>query len=151
MPTSTQLDTRVLDAIIRNLDGNVSDAVAKAAFAIEGRAKLKAPVDTGALRASIHVSMKRKSGFDDAKASAIQRSTRKNGAGVVRVLKSENFVQLPEPKDDATAYVGPSVEYGAPVELGSATRAGTPYLLPAVREVEAEFRKLLGKAVTNGQ
>jgi hypothetical protein len=151
MPTSTQLDTRVLDAIIRNLDGNVANAVAKAAFAIEGRAKLKAPVDTGALRASIYVSFKRSSGFDDAKASATQRSQRKNGAGVIRPLKDENFVQLPTPQDDATAYVGPSVEYGAGVELGTSTRAGTPYLLPAVREVEVEFRKLLGEAVTNGK
>ncbi len=151
MPYSTTLDTSVLDAIIRNLDGNVENAVAKAAFAIEGKAKLKAPVDTGALRASIHVSMKRSSGFDDAKASATQRSQRKNGAGLFKPLKDENFVQLPMPRDDATAYVGPSVEYGASVELGSATRAGTPYLQPAVREVEDDFRKLLASAVKNGK
>lgn len=127
-----ELDTRVLDALIRNLDGNVEEAVAKAAFAVEGRAKLKSPIDTGANRASIAVSMNRK-------APNVQRF-----AGV-------NYVELPTPSDNHTAYVGPTTEYGASLELGTSRRAATPYLLPAVRETEAEFRKMLGEAVTDGK
>jgi hypothetical protein len=44
--------------MIRNLDGNVAEAVAKTAFAVEARAKILAPVDTGALRASIYTALK---------------------------------------------------------------------------------------------
>lgn len=125
MAKSVELDTRVLDAIIKNLGGNVADAVAKAALSIEGRAKVKAPVDTGALRASIYTSTQ-------------------NGD-----TSSAGTNPLPVPTDDHTAYVGPSVEYGLFVEIGTVRRAGTPYLQPAVRETEDEFRKLLADAVVN--
>lgn len=151
MARNMQLDTRVLDGIIKNLDGNVANAVAKVAFALEGRAKVLAPVDTGALRASIYTSLKGNSKFDDARASAIQRSHRKNGAGRVQPLDSSDFAPLPVPTSDAVAYVGPSVEYGAAVELGSVKRGGTPYLLPAMRQTEDDLRKELGKAVRNGK
>src|SRR5690242_13841131 len=101
MPTSSKvtLDTKVLDSIIKALDGNITNAVAKAAFAVEGRAKAKAPVDTGALRASIYVSMKRGSKGNEAMSAA---RARRPEAGIEA---------LPVPRDDHTAYVGPSVEY----------------------------------------
>lgn len=134
---SVTLDTRVLDAIIKNLDGNVTNAVAKAAFAVEGRAKIKAPVDTGALRASIYVSMKRGGKGNEAMSAA-------------RARRPEAKVQaLPTPHDEHVAYIGPSVEYAQEVEMGGHGRAGRPYLQPALRETEAEFRELLGQAVRN--
>ncbi len=155
MPTSSNgtytLDTKVLDALIKNLDGNVAEAVAKAAFALEGRAKLRAPVDTGALRASIYTSLKGRSKFSDARAEAIGRGGRRNGSGKVEPLTNANFVELPKPNSDTVAHVGPSVEYGADVELGTARRSGTPYLQPAMRETEKDIRELLSKAVTNGK
>lgn len=129
------LDIIKLELLIKALDGNVRDAVAKAAFMVEGRAKTKAPVDTGALRASIYVSMKRGSKGDEAMSAA-------------RARRPEAIITpLPTPKDDLTAHVGPSVEYGEAVELGSARRAGTPYLQPALRETESDIKKLLSKAV----
>lgn len=139
MPTSSRvtLDTKVLDGIIKNLDGNITNAVAKAAFAVEGRAKIKAPVDTGALRASIYVSMKRGSKGSE----AISAAKARRPDAVTEAL--------PTPRDDHTAYIGPSVEYGQEVEMGSAHRSGRPYLQPALRETEAEFRELLAKAVRN--
>ena len=48
------LDTRKLNALIRKIPGNVADAVAATAFAIERQAKINAPVDTSALRGSIY-------------------------------------------------------------------------------------------------
>lgn len=137
--TTVTLDTRVLDAIVRNLGGNVADAVAKAAFAIEARAKVRAPVDTGALRASIYTSLAGGGRSSDAMADARSRNP------------DVETTPLPVPRDKHTAYVGPSVEYATALEFGSAGRAAQPYLIPAVRETEAEFRKLLGKAVTNGR
>ena len=129
------LDTKVLDKLIKHLDGNVEQAIASAAFMVEGRAKVNAPVDTGALRASIYVSMKRGGKASEAMAAAKARRP------------EANVNALPEPRDNFTAHVGPSVEYGMEVELGSATRGGTPYLGPALRQTEKDLRDLLGKAV----
>lgn len=134
---SFSLDTKVLDAIIKNLDGNITNAVAKAAFSVEAKAKQRAPVDTGALRASIYVSMKRGSKGNEAMSAA---KARRPEAGIEA---------LPVPRDNYTAYVGPSVSYAAEVELGSHGRAGRPYLQPALRETEVELRNLLSKAVKN--
>lgn len=139
MPTSfrVDLDTKVLDGIIKHLGGNVAEAVAKVGFAIEARAKIKAPVDTGALRASIYTSL-----HEGGRASEAMGEARARRPEVVTDA-------LPVPRDSHTAYVGPSVEYGIAIELGSTRRPGTPYLQPAVRETEDEFRKLLGIAVVN--
>lgn len=134
---SVTVDTRKLDNILKHLDGNVAKAVETAALAVEARAKLKAPVDTGALRASIYVEMKRSSGFPQARSEVKGRNAEVDAH------------QLPVPREEMVAHVGPSVEYGMEIELGSSKRAGTPYLQPAVRETEEEFRKLLGKAVKN--
>lgn len=134
-----KLDTKVLDALIANLDGNMTDAVTKAALMVEQRAKLRAPVQTGALRASIYVSMRRSSN-----GVAAMNNARLRRPGV----KTQ---ALPTPSNDFTAFVGPSVEYGAEVELGAARRAGTPYLQPALRETERDIRDLLARAVKNGK
>lgn len=136
--TSVTLDTSRLDSILRKLDGNVADAIAKTGFAVEGRAKIKAPVDTGALRASIYTSLAGGGRSDDAMADALSRRP-----GV-------ELSPLPVPRDNHTAYVGPSVEYAAELEFGSAGRAAQPYLLPAVRETEKEFLKMIGKAAVDG-
>lgn len=140
MPTSSSytLNTRVLDSLIKNTDGNVTKAIAKAAFMVEARAKIRAPVDTGALRASIYTAMARSSGANKAMSEA--RSRRPEA----------KVTALPVPRDDHVAHVGPSVEYGQAVELGSATRSGTPYLQPALRETEKDIKALLAEAV-NGK
>lgn len=139
MAKNIVLDTKILDGIIKHLNGNVAEAVAKIAFTIEAKAKQRAPVDTGALRASIYTSLK--NGGMGSKAMAAASALRPN------VLTDP----LPVPRDDHTAYVGPSVEYGLAVEIGTVQRSGTPYLQPAVRETESDFRKMLAKAVVNGK
>src|SRR5688500_9896824 len=101
MAKTVTLDTRLLDKIIKHLDGNVEEAVNKVAFAIEARAKQKAPVDTGARRASIHTSLK--DGGMGNKAMSEAGALRPNTL----------MLPLPVPRDNHTAYVGPSVEYGA--------------------------------------
>ena len=49
-----QIDTSGINRILRNLPGNRDRLVRRIAFEVEARAKQKAPVDTGALRASIY-------------------------------------------------------------------------------------------------
>ena len=133
--TVITLDTKVLDDMIRHLDGNIAEAVAKIAFSVEARAKVKAPIDTGALRSSIYTELKGRNDYNRARAEAIARRP-----GVVTNA-------LPTPKDKHTAYVGPSVEYGAAVHFGTRYMTGRPFLLEAVRETEREFRDFLAKAV----
>jgi hypothetical protein len=135
LKVNVRLDTKVLDGIIKKSDGNMANAVAETGFTVEGKAKVKAPVDTGALRASIYTSLK--GGRRGGPAMAEARERRPG------VLTEE----LPTPLKNTTAYVGPSVEYGLAVELGSVRRAGTPYLQPAVRETEDVFRQLVKEAV----
>jgi hypothetical protein len=133
-----QLDTRRLNEIIRNIDGNVYDAIRAIAFAIEAKAKVRAPVDTGALRSSIYVRVGNKTNnFGEASADARQRRP------------EAPIVELPAPESNAVAHIGPAVGYGAEVELGSHTRAGRPYLAPAVREVEGDLERYLRQVVTN--
>lgn len=143
MPVTTEVDTHVLDAILRNLNGNVAQKIAKIAFTIETKAKLKIPVDTGAARASIYTELKDGSKFDAVMGEATALAAKK------RVMTSKNFVRLPAPKNNHEAYVGPSVEYGASLELGDSRHAARPYLAPAVQEAADEFRQGMAEAITN--
>ena len=127
------VDKRKLDAIIAQFGGNVSQAVRTIAFSIEAKAKIKCPVDTGALRSSIMV------------------RTYERYGGMVNVVgrSGAGRQELPQPPDAATAYVGPTMEYGVYVELGTGRRRAKPYLVPAVRETEREIAEAF-KDIFNG-
>jgi len=125
--TIVELDTRKLNKLIRKIPGNVADAVAATAFAIERQAKINSPVDTGALRASIYTRIGNRDNYSEA-ASAV--AGRKAGTQIS---------QLPRPENATTAYVGPGVEYGIYVELGTSKRGAREFLLPAVRTVESSL------------
>jgi HK97 gp10 family phage protein len=131
--TIVELDTRKLNALIRKIPGNVADAVAATAFAIERQAKINAPVDTGALRNSIY-SRVGKSGGNHTEAAASVASAR----------PGTQMGVLPEPENATTAYVGPGVEYAVYVELGTSKRGAQPFLLPAVRAVESSLADKFG-------
>lgn len=136
MAAIVSLNTKVLDALIKQSNGLTASAIARTAFTIERLAKMKAPVDTGALRASIYTSLYRGSMSAEAMADA---QSRRPGT---------KTTPLPVPQNDWTAFVGPSVEYGADVEFGSVRRSGTPYLQPAARETEELFLKELGEVIS---
>ncbi len=132
--TIVELDTRKLNALIRKIPGNVADAVAATAFAIERQAKINAPVDTGALRNSIY-SRVGKSGGNQAETAASVASAR----------PGTQMGVLPEPENATTAYVGPGVEYAVYVELGTSKRGAQPFLLPAARAVESSLADKFGE------
>jgi HK97 gp10 family phage protein len=129
---SVEVDTTRLNRIIHNSDGEVADVIATIAFAIERLAKVNAPVDTGALRSSIYTKLKT-GGHEPA-----QRD------GVV-------YVDIPEPESELEAIVGPTVEYGIWVELGTSRMAAQPFLTPAVEQVTndlARFHGDMGRALS---
>lgn len=134
--TLVEIDTRKLNALIRKIPGNVADAVASTAFAIERQAKINAAVDTGAMRASIY--SKIGNGKDGHSAAASEAASRKPGTQINA---------LPEPENATTAYVGPGVEYAIHVELGTSKRGAQPFLLPAVRTVENSLADKFGGIV----
>jgi HK97 gp10 family phage protein len=96
-------DLRALGPEARKRAG---DAVVKAVADTKRDAKILAPVDTGALRASI------------------TGTTTRNVRGAV-------------------GEVGPTVEYGIYVELGTSTQPGQPYLGPAFDRNEPLFEQAL--------
>lgn len=127
-----EIDTTRLNRILNNLPGNRRDAVRATAFAIERKAKPKTRFDTGALRSSIYVRLGK-------------------GATPLPVVEGDaERVELPEPENDDTAHVGPSVEYGIWQELGTENMAGQPYLGPAVSESADELERGMRYAVTDG-
>ena len=109
------IDTSGINRILRNLGGNRDRVVRRIAFEVEARAKQKAPVDTGALRASIYT-----------------RTSNEQAPGPH---------PIPAPTEPGVAHVGPSVEYGVYQELGTSRMAAQPYLGPAVAEVRANLER----------
>lgn len=139
-----RLDSALLDKIIREMPDRADKAVRRVAFRVEARAKKNAPVKTGALRSSIYTST-RGTGMLSL-AGIVKRVGKKSTAG--------SFEPLPIPTKAATAYVGPSVEYGIFVELGTSRMAAQPFLTPAVEGVQqslaGEFASLFGESSMGG-
>jgi len=135
------IDTSRLNRILKNLGGNTHDYVRAVAFAIEAKAKPLTAVDTGALRSSIYTRIGNEDGGPAAHGEARGRNP------------DAELVELPRPPNNTTAHVGPGVSYGIEQEFGSATQAGQPYLVPAVREVtrdlERGFMRQARKVVTD--
>lgn len=131
---SVTVNTTRLNRIIHNVDGDVADVIATIAFAVERLAKENAPVDTGALRASIYTKTK----------AGGRQPTQSEGAV---------YVDIPEPENELEAIVGPTVEYGVFVELGSNRSPAQPYLLPAVEQIANSLDRFngdLGRALSDG-
>ena len=121
MTTRVFTDTRNLNNLIRRIPQRARDRVKAVAFQIEALAKMKAPVDTGSLRNSIYTSLKDENNPPEVATEA-----------------------LPNPSNELTAFVGPSVEYGIYQELGTSTMDAQPYLLPAARRVEQQLEEHFG-------
>lgn len=118
---SVSIDTSELDALARSLGkaaGGIGARTAavlrKTAYDIERSAKAQAPVDTGALRASI--------------------STSFSGDGRHGTMAAE---------------IGPTVEYGIYLELGTSRMPPQPYLAPAYEQHIGSLEAALGAAVEN--
>lgn len=123
----------VRDRAVKELDA----AVRATAFAVEGSAKQGAPVDTGALRASIYTVTSQGSG--GGKAAAVASARRPDQAfdsgGEVKPL---------------TALVVVGAQYGVHLEYGTVHMPAQPYLYPALaahretlsREVAAAVRRI---------
>jgi len=127
--THVVVDTRRLRTIIQGSGQNALEALGAVAFTVERLAKLLAPVDTGALRASIYTAMP---------GQANQLPPVPGGA---------KRVAIPTPTEALVAHVGPSVDYGVYQEFGTRFMAAQPFLIPALRRarsvVPTEFKRMV--------
>lgn len=140
-----------IPAIRRSLADLIGAKVREAAFEIEKRAKENTPVDTGALRNSIHVVTDRDDGYAEAVASAEAAHESALAAGKTPKGRSASselrlFPEPPKPKA-GEAIVAVGVEYGIDVERGTVRQAPQPYLTPAVEEVRPLFKNAVASAV----
>ena len=136
---TVEIDTRKLNDIIKKLPGNRDKAIRAVAFSIERKAKVKAPVDTGALRASIYTRT--------AKGSY---SSNEQMSGIPEVQSDAQRETLP-PVREGEAVVGPSVNYGIHVEFGTRRQRAQPYLGPAVNSTAKELAEHLKDVCTGGE
>lgn len=140
--SSVEADTSRLDRILRNLDGNVGEAIKKIGFSIEAKAKAnvqrQGAIDTGAYINSYYTRTRDSNPFSQVNSEVHRRRP------------EAQTTDLPSPENGHTAYVGPTVSYALDIELGSARMGARPSLQPAVRAVEDAMAEALGVAITDG-
>jgi HK97 gp10 family phage protein len=138
-PVSYEIDTTRLNQILQRLPGNLDQNIRAVAFAIEAKAKVKAPFETGALRSSIYTRTSKKA-----------YSNGKPLVGLPDVQGNPPREELPRPKA-GEAVIGPSVEYGIYQELGTGRMTARPYLGPAVNSSADELERAMANVVTDGE
>ena len=124
------LDTRELDRIVSQSKFNAQQVVTRLALQVEQRAKMLAPVDTGALRASIYTNTPGNNGFRGSIIRVVKRGER---------ATEREAEELPMPDGDIGAVVGSPMSYAAYVELGTSRMGARPYLTPSVETILSQF------------
>lgn len=124
---------------------NARQVVRWTAFLIEGDAKESCPVDTGALRASIHTITPLFSGRKTAMLEAYDLYW-----GNKQWYDPAKFPEAPELKppnpDDISAYVAAGMGYAWIVENGGARTPAQPFLYPAAERNKPYFVQEMIKA-----
>lgn len=130
-----------LPAILQALHTGTSRLVRKAAFDIEGHAKLYAAVDTGFMRSAIYV---------------VTSSETDYGHGV-NGDDGELLPQVDPPSDELEAYVAAGADYSEYVEHGTRHMAAQPFMAPAadavrpgVQAAAAKLAEALMRAAQSG-
>ena len=124
---TANLDNPKITGLVNNLEKHLSEAVRLTAFEVERNAKEAAPVDTGALRASILTVTEKSDGSASALKSASQ--PRKGRSGVTRQASVSNSFRRPKGPFQAVNAVG--VKYGKHVNYGTAKMRARPFLTVA--------------------
>lgn len=125
MPVQAEirLDTKVLDRLTAEMAYKAEQIVTKIAFDVEAGAKTRAPVDTGALKASIYTSTRRSSTYRDHTGDAFLANP---DARIAPEVEAPHRLE---------AVVAAPMEYAVYVELGTSKMGAQPFLGPAVEAV----------------
>ena len=130
-----KVDTQVAEQLLKDIPEKTDRIVRKHAFAIEAAAKIMAPVDTSALKNSIHTRTSKTDGAADAESMATSANP---GYG---------FDPAPKAKKLGIAYVGAGMEYAFYVEFGTSRTPAQPFLGPAVEQQRTAFFRDLENVV----
>jgi HK97 gp10 family phage protein len=131
------VDVSGLEKLADRLEAELAGAVAKAAFLIEAYAKMNAPVDTGALRASLYTSTW-DSGSEWGRSAASAAALRSG----VTVL-----ADIGKPSHRLEAIVAAGVNYASHVEYGTWRMSGRFYLRNAAMANLQQIRQLFVQAM----
>ena len=122
-----KLDTRELDKIVREMDGNKNKVGRMIGFELENEAKQRAKRVTGAMNSSIYTVTKDYDGYSAASGAARQANP--------KVLTQPH----PKPSGNVLANVGPCVNYAEYVEFGTSRMAAQPFLTPAAEVISQKI------------
>lgn len=131
------VDVSGLAQLADRLEAELASAVVKSAFLIEAYAKMNAPVDTGALRASLYTSTW-DSGSDWGRASS-EASALRSGVTVL--------ADIGKPSHRLEAIVAAGVNYASHVEYGTWRTSGRFYLRNAAMANLQPIRDLCAQAM----
>lgn len=121
----------------------VERVIRKTAFAIEREAKLRAPVETGFLRASIYtVTAGSSRSFARSSLRAAERRQQRTGN-----LSSQGLFPEVRVSDKYEALVAVGAEYGIFLEYGTLRSAAQPFMTPAVEAVRPAFERDMKRAL----
>jgi len=114
-------DFNHLNALANALASAIARVVTKTAFDIEAQAAENAPVDTGALQASIY----------ERTYTSHDRHDKTRGKGFFPLIK--------QPPNQYEAYVAVGANYGIYVEMGTRRMPAQPYFYPAIEANRQPF------------
>lgn len=118
----------------------IDTAVRKVAFDVQTKAQDVVPVDTGALKNSIHIINSKGSGYARSAASAAA-AVAKAGEPPRSMFPAVAPVRVGE------AIVAVGMEYGYDVEYGDGRREPKPYLTPAVEQLRPALARAVALAL----
>lgn len=132
--SEVRLDTNHLDRLVAEIPKRARGLVGGEVRAIAQIARLLAPVDTGALKASIYT------------VTPDQGSTYPLAIDEAKLLRPE-AVLLPEVelRDSLAGTVGVGVQHGIYNEFGTTQLPASPFLGPAIETVKATMRRRWGR------
>jgi len=128
--------------ITKLMTPRIDEAIHVTANEVVTEAQAHAPVDTGALRESIHAVTDRENGYPQAAAQAV--TLRHSGNRPNSEAKTFPYVG---PEHDHEAIVAACVEHGMVNEFGGGNLPARPFFVPAVEHAAPEFFNRIGKAL----
>lgn len=128
-----------LHRLARSLPG-LSKVVRTSAFRIQRHAQMRAPVKTGALRASLYTVTNEAHGYGEAVGNAEAKAAGKG-------KRVDPAPPMKDARDSMEAHVASGVNYAVKVEEGDGNRPPKPFLGPAANEERPRFERAVREEI----
>lgn len=152
-----EVDTSGFENFSMQLPIEIEQAVRRGAFFVQSQASILAPVDTGALRASIYTETFSAS----ARASALATARSLWAARHLTIVEGESeearnvrtallapVAPAPDPPQSPfEAVVAAGMEYAVYLEYGTSRMAARPYFQPAIAAAKPVFEAMVAEAM----